>query len=208
MAVRPLNLGPCSNRTLPMSGTGVFRQDYAPVPPPFQGAGLLAAAGAAGDAVVVLNAANDWRAMTVIRPIIKAHLATARPRATSLLASAAEHAIVVGTASVTGCVSHAGNHRAVSTLELDRAGRKEQGLGSADRRGATAGRGHHRGDRAFGLCPSYLCEAGTGEDGEDTTGGDSEEGLRSHGGLLAKEASKYRAGQQRPDRPALSQFYH
>lgn len=95
--------------------------------------------------------------------MLVAHLTAGRPRATSLLATAAKHAITGGATSGTRDASRAGNYRAVGTLELDRAGSEEQGLRSTECHGATTSRGHQSGNWTFGLFTGHSGEARRGE---------------------------------------------
>jgi len=147
---------------------------------------------------IVADRAATWKSAAIhtVEKAVLAHLATGH-RAATLQDTVAGNTTAVDAAGRTSVVSGAGNHRAVGTLDLDEAAREEQWLWSAGRQSATTNWGKHRGDRAFSLWLGPISEAGRSE-GDKTTEGEDEDGFRSHGGLLAKEVSRYRARQRRP----------
>ena len=110
-----------------------------------------------------------------------------------MLDAVADDATIIGAARRAGVIARAGDHRAVGTLDLDEAACEEHWLGSAGRHGATTGWGKYRGERAFGFSLGLIGEAGSSKE-DETTAGEDEKRVRSHGSLHTKEASKYRAG--------------
>lgn len=162
--------------------------------------GSRAAALALGNAVIIVDIVARTGAVrrpcgavpSAGGPLRRALLATCC-WTTTLLDAVADDATIIGAARRAGVIARAGDHRAVGTLDLDRAACEEHWLGSAGRQGATTGWSKYRGECAFGFSLGLIGEAGSSEEHE-TTAGEDEKGVRSHGSLLYERSVQVPGG--------------